>query len=226
MPVVEQLAVDDARAPGRRTERQRDRGRGRAASGSRSASPGRGGRDVRPVPSGRSSARRWPAPATTDRARGGRTADGDVARPDAARRRRRRGRGRHRRGAGRLARRRRAAALATAHSPAGRHGRPRSPDGGEPDAADDPAAPPTAALALVQRTRQVGRGAPASGTGGCGHRRCVPPRHREATDERRAKWLHGFRNMRMVLHMNRRIFSEESKKKLWRPCREARALGL
>ena len=26
--------------------------------------------------------------------------------------------------------------------------------------------------------------------------------------------------------MNRRSFSEESKKKLWRPCREARALGL
>jgi hypothetical protein len=26
--------------------------------------------------------------------------------------------------------------------------------------------------------------------------------------------------------MNRRLFSEESKKKLWRPCREARALGL
>ena len=26
------------------------------------------------------------------------------------------------------------------------------------------------------------------------------------------------------LHVNRRIFSEESKKKLWRPCREARAL--
>jgi hypothetical protein len=31
--------------------------------------------------------------------------------------------------------------------------------------------------------------------------------------------------MRKVLGMNRR-FSEESKKKLWRPCREARALGL
>ncbi len=29
----------------------------------------------------------------------------------------------------------------------------------------------------------------------------------------------------MVPRMNRR-FSEESKKKLWRPCREARALGL
>jgi hypothetical protein len=26
--------------------------------------------------------------------------------------------------------------------------------------------------------------------------------------------------------MNRRTFSDESKKKLWRPCREARALGL
>jgi hypothetical protein len=30
----------------------------------------------------------------------------------------------------------------------------------------------------------------------------------------------------MVCTMNRRPFSEESKKKLWRPCREARALGL
>jgi hypothetical protein len=28
------------------------------------------------------------------------------------------------------------------------------------------------------------------------------------------------------LQMNRRIFSTGSKKKLWRPCREARALGL
>jgi len=27
------------------------------------------------------------------------------------------------------------------------------------------------------------------------------------------------------MHVNRRIFSAESKKKLWRPCREARALG-
>ena len=26
--------------------------------------------------------------------------------------------------------------------------------------------------------------------------------------------------------MNRHLFSMESKKKLWRPCREARALGL
>jgi len=32
--------------------------------------------------------------------------------------------------------------------------------------------------------------------------------------------------MRNNPDMNRRIFSEESKKKLWRPCREARALGL
>jgi hypothetical protein len=30
----------------------------------------------------------------------------------------------------------------------------------------------------------------------------------------------------MVCSVNRRIFSEESKKKLWRPCREVRALGL
>jgi len=32
--------------------------------------------------------------------------------------------------------------------------------------------------------------------------------------------------MRIVSRMNRRPFSSESKKKLWRPCREARALGL
>jgi len=32
--------------------------------------------------------------------------------------------------------------------------------------------------------------------------------------------------MRIVPHMNRRFFSNDSKKKLWRPCREARALGL
>ena len=32
--------------------------------------------------------------------------------------------------------------------------------------------------------------------------------------------------MRKNRYMNRRIFSDESKKKLWRPCREARALGL
>jgi hypothetical protein len=30
----------------------------------------------------------------------------------------------------------------------------------------------------------------------------------------------------MVSHVNRLHFSEESKEKLWRPCREARALGL
>jgi hypothetical protein len=30
--------------------------------------------------------------------------------------------------------------------------------------------------------------------------------------------------MRKTCSMNRRLFSEESKKKLWRPCREARAL--
>jgi hypothetical protein len=40
------------------------------------------------------------------------------------------------------------------------------------------------------------------------------------------KWLHENRSMRKVSHMNRRYFSEESKKKLWRPCREAQALGL
>lgn len=38
--------------------------------------------------------------------------------------------------------------------------------------------------------------------------------------------LHESRTMRMVPHVSRRPFSEESKKKLWRPCREARALGL
>jgi hypothetical protein len=32
--------------------------------------------------------------------------------------------------------------------------------------------------------------------------------------------------MRNTPGMHRRIFSVESKKKLWRPCREARALGL
>jgi len=30
----------------------------------------------------------------------------------------------------------------------------------------------------------------------------------------------------MVPHVNRHNFSEESKKKLWRPCWKARALGL
>ena len=29
-----------------------------------------------------------------------------------------------------------------------------------------------------------------------------------------------------IAAMNRRTFSDDSKKKLWRPCREARALGL
>jgi hypothetical protein len=43
---------------------------------------------------------------------------------------------------------------------------------------------------------------------------------------RRRKWLHENRIMRIVSHVNRLHFSEESKKKLWRPCREARALGL
>jgi len=32
--------------------------------------------------------------------------------------------------------------------------------------------------------------------------------------------------MRNNPDMYRRIFADESKKKLWRPCREARALGL
>ena len=42
-----------------------------------------------------------------------------------------------------------------------------------------------------------------------------------------AKWLHSAGSMRIVPHlMNRRPISVESKKKLWRPCREARALGL
>jgi hypothetical protein len=40
------------------------------------------------------------------------------------------------------------------------------------------------------------------------------------------KWLHHPGRMRKDCSMNRRTFSEESKKKLWRPCREARALGL
>jgi hypothetical protein len=40
------------------------------------------------------------------------------------------------------------------------------------------------------------------------------------------KWLHENRSMRMVPHVNRLNFSEASKKKLGRPCREARALGL
>ena len=30
----------------------------------------------------------------------------------------------------------------------------------------------------------------------------------------------------MVPHMHRHTFADASKKKLWRPCREARALGL
>ena len=40
------------------------------------------------------------------------------------------------------------------------------------------------------------------------------------------KCLHQPQVMRNNPVMNRRNFSEESKKKLWRPCREARALGL
>ena len=40
------------------------------------------------------------------------------------------------------------------------------------------------------------------------------------------KCLHRAHTMRNNPDMNRRFFSEESKKKLWRPCREARALGL
>ena len=42
----------------------------------------------------------------------------------------------------------------------------------------------------------------------------------------RGKHLHQPPEMRKTCCMNRRFFSEESKKKLWRPCREARALGL
>ncbi len=37
--------------------------------------------------------------------------------------------------------------------------------------------------------------------------------------------LHHPVRMRKDCSMNRRTFSDESKKKLWRPCREARALG-
>jgi hypothetical protein len=40
------------------------------------------------------------------------------------------------------------------------------------------------------------------------------------------KYLHQRGWMRKTCSMNRRLFSDESKKKLWRPCREARALGL
>jgi hypothetical protein len=41
----------------------------------------------------------------------------------------------------------------------------------------------------------------------------------------RRKWLHGMTFMRKTCDM-RREFSTESKKKLLRPCRKARALGL
>lgn len=42
-----------------------------------------------------------------------------------------------------------------------------------------------------------------------------------------AQGLHKIADMRIVSHlMHRRRFSDASKKKLWRPCREARALGL
>jgi len=43
---------------------------------------------------------------------------------------------------------------------------------------------------------------------------------------RRDKWLHDPDHVRIFPDMNRRFFLDESKKKLWRPCREARALGL
>jgi hypothetical protein len=39
-----------------------------------------------------------------------------------------------------------------------------------------------------------------------------------------AKDLHHPGRMRNTYRMNCRFFSDESKKKLWRPCREARAL--
>jgi hypothetical protein len=42
---------------------------------------------------------------------------------------------------------------------------------------------------------------------------------------RRKKWLQGIALMRKTCTVNRRIFSVEAKKKLLRPCREARALG-
>ena len=46
------------------------------------------------------------------------------------------------------------------------------------------------------------------------------------TRKAESKHLHQPPEMRKTCSMNRRFFSEESKKKLWRPCREARALGL
>jgi hypothetical protein len=42
----------------------------------------------------------------------------------------------------------------------------------------------------------------------------------------RKRRLHHPTVMRKNCRVNRRTFSDESKKKLWRPCREARALGL
>jgi hypothetical protein len=39
-----------------------------------------------------------------------------------------------------------------------------------------------------------------------------------------SKYLHHPSGMRDTCCMNRRLLSDESKKKLWRPCREARAL--
>jgi len=38
--------------------------------------------------------------------------------------------------------------------------------------------------------------------------------------------LHGIASMRMVCSVNRHLDLSGSKQKLWRPCREARALGL
>ena len=40
------------------------------------------------------------------------------------------------------------------------------------------------------------------------------------------KWLRELLNPGMVRAMRWPIFSSEAKEKLWRPCREARALGL
>jgi len=57
-----------------------------------------------------------------------------------------------------------------------------------------------------------------------GHTRESKQRQRELPDEYTR--LHNFSDMRILPAMHRRDFSAESKQKLWRPCREARALGL
>ena len=40
------------------------------------------------------------------------------------------------------------------------------------------------------------------------------------------RWLRNGDRSRILPAMHRHSFSVEAKKKLWRPCREARALGL